>query len=115
MILNLTRGTVVAERAWEASSLLWRGRGMIGRDFDAFDALVFPGCGAIHMFFMTMPLDIVFLDASGLVVGLRNGLRPWRLAWEPRASAVIELPAGRLGFSPVERGDRLETSTERLV
>ena len=106
MILhNTTRNMLVAGSARVASTLGWRLRGMLRRNFDGFDALVFERCDSIHMFFMHMPLDVLFLDTEGRVRGLRNGLRPWRLAICPGAKTTIELPAGALAASQTCIGD----------
>jgi uncharacterized membrane protein (UPF0127 family) len=107
LLRNTTRGTVVAAHARTASTPAWRMRGMLGRNFDGFDALVFERNNSIHMFFMHMPLDILFLDAEGRVCGLRNRLRPWRLALCRKARTTIELPAGTLEASGTRTGDRL--------
>ncbi len=107
VIRNTTRGTVVAANARTAATLGWRMRGMLGRKFDGFDALVFGRCNAIHMFFMHMPLDILFLDAEARVCGVRNRLRPWRLALCGRAKRTVELPAGALEASGTQPGDQI--------
>ena len=107
LLRNTTRGTVVAARARTADTLAWRMRGMLGRKFDGFDALVFGRNNSIHMFFMHMPLDILFLDAKGRVCGLRNRLRPWRLALCRKARTTVELPAGALEASGTRTGDHV--------
>ena len=107
MIRNLTRGTVLAEKPKLALAFAWRCRGMIGRRFDGFDALVFPRCWSIHTAFMGMPLDVVFLDRAGTVLRVCEALAPWRLASALTAATVIELPAGRLRTVPVRVADRL--------
>jgi uncharacterized membrane protein (UPF0127 family) len=59
------------------------------------------------MFFMQFPIDVVFLDRDRMVVGVRHGLRPWRVAGARRAVAALELPAGRAAEVGVEKGDEL--------
>jgi uncharacterized membrane protein (UPF0127 family) len=107
-IRNLTRDTELAALPRLADTVGWQLRGMIGRRFDTFDALVFNGCRAIHTCFMGMPIDVLFVDAEGGVRGVRTALRPWRFAAEWRATRVVELPAGRLAEAPVAVGDRLD-------
>lgn len=108
MIRNLTRDTVLARQALWARTPLLRLRGMLGRRFDGFDAMIFPRNNSIHMCFMAIPLDVLFVDGQGEVRGLRHSLRPWRLAWQPDACTTIELPAGALLASGTQLGDRLE-------
>ena len=63
--------------------------------------------GSVHMFFMRFAIDVVFLSRDRTVVGLRHGLRPWRLAGARGAVASLELPAGRAAEAGVEKGDQL--------
>jgi hypothetical protein len=63
--------------------------------------------GSVHMFFMRFPIDVVFLDRDRRVVGVRHGLRPWRVAGARRAVAALELPAGAAAAAGLERGDVL--------
>ena len=52
-------------------------------------------CGSIHTFFMRFAIDVVFLDSTGQVVGVRQRVRPWRVVPALRGThAVLELPAG---------------------
>ena len=81
MIFNLDSLHYVARRpVW---ALAWRDRlrGMIGRRFEqeGIDAMIFPRCNAIHTMWMSIPIDVVFLDADAEVAGLCAGLKPWRL------------------------------------
>ena len=108
MIRNLTRDTIIARQPRIARSLAWRLRGMIARDFAAFDALLFPACNAIHTWGMRIPLDVLFLDADDRVCALRTDLRPWRVAGARRARRVVELPTGAIGRSSTQVGDAVE-------
>lgn len=61
--------------------------------------LMFDNCSSIHMFFMRIPLDIIWLrdgTAGGFeVAGVSRGVRPWRVAFAPRwAHRCIECAAG---------------------
>ncbi len=106
-VRNLTRQIVLAACPRRAETVAWRMRGMIGRNFDGFDALIFPGCGNIHTFFMRMPLDVLFLDGHGRVRALRERLVPWRLCWIFGAQTVVELPAGVLARTGTRPGDEI--------
>ena len=50
--------------------------------------------GSFHTAFMQFPIDVVFLDAEMKVLRVEANLRPWRLAAQRGAKAVVELPAG---------------------
>jgi uncharacterized protein len=55
--------------------------------------LLIPCCRNVHTFGMRFALDLVFLDRDGRPCSRRRGVPPRRLAWDRRASAVLELPA----------------------
>ena len=64
-------------------------------------------CAAVHTAFMQFPIDLVFIDGDGCAVRTASRVRPWRIAVELRARAVIELPAGHLEQCDIRPGDRL--------
>ncbi len=63
---------------------------------------------AIHMFFMRIPLDIIFADADLKVVDMVS-LDPWK-TYTPQHPArfVVELQKGLLKESDTEIGDIME-------
>jgi uncharacterized membrane protein (UPF0127 family) len=107
IIRNLTRDTILALKPKLAKGLYWRGRGMVGRKFEEFDALVFERCNAIHTFLMGMPIDVIFVDRDNKVCGLRKVLPAWRMAMERGAAMTIELPSEALTPRNCEIGDQL--------
>jgi len=49
----------------------------------------------MHTFFMSFPIDIVFLGRADVVMKIQTSLRPWRLsALVIGASRAVELSAG---------------------
>ena len=117
MIRNLTRKTVLSYRTFQAVSFSDRLRGMIGRPFEqiGIDAMVFPSCSGIHTFFMTFPIDVIFLGAENTVLETHPGCRPWRFAvWCRGAQSVIELPEGALAHTGTMPGDRLDLNAETV-
>lgn len=63
---------------------------------------------AIHMFFMRIPLDIIFTDENLKIVDIAT-CKPWTM-YTPREAArnVIELEVGTVEKSNTEIGDVLE-------
>ena len=57
--------------------------------------------------FMRFDIDAVFVDDDGRAVKIVRDMTPWRMAVDPSAHAVIELPAGSLRERQVNVGDRL--------
>lgn len=109
MIINMNKKTVVSHKPFYAVNFFTRGRGMIWREFDGFDAMVFRGCSSIHMLFMKMPLDVIYLDIDNKICKLSENLKPWCFFdGHRKARAVIELPSGSIKLSNCEVGDYLD-------
>jgi uncharacterized membrane protein (UPF0127 family) len=83
-------------RARVAEGFFARARGLIGRPPPApGEGLLIPKCNAIHTFFMSYPIDAVFLDKEGRAVKTVRNIRPWRpFVWGGfRARQVLETAA----------------------
>lgn len=55
--------------------------------------LLIPRCASVHTFGMRFDLDLVFLDHDERPLAIRLGVPPRRLAWQPGAAAVLEIPS----------------------
>jgi uncharacterized membrane protein (UPF0127 family) len=66
--------------------------------------------GSIHMLFMKMPIDVMWLDAQQGIVGWKKNLPAWSLNHSPPspASFIIELPAGSLSRMVPKRGEKVK-------
>ncbi len=74
---------------------LERGRGMLLRRTPDFQtAYLLPRCRAIHTIGMHHAIDVLFCDARGRIVSIREGLRPCRVARDGKAHHVWEMRAG---------------------
>jgi uncharacterized protein len=62
---------------------------------EAGAGLLIPRCSSVHTFGMRFGLDLVFLDGNGLPCSFRRCVPPRRIAWDRRASAVLELPCSQ--------------------
>ena len=109
IIVNETRGTTVADRAEVAASFWSRGKGLIGcKSLPEGSGLVIRPCGSIHMFFMSIPLDVLHLDRDGRVLRVLAGIKPWRLGPIVRGGkSVVELPAGTAARTATVAGDSI--------
>jgi hypothetical protein len=86
-----------------------RRRGLLGRDgLAAGAALILAPCTAVHTCFMRFPIDILFVGRSGDVLGVRERVGPWRIAFAWRGFATIECAAGAIRRSGTVPGDRLQ-------
>lgn len=52
--------------------------------------LVFPHCRSVHTWFMAVPIDIAFVDATGRVLRCCRGVSPWCVRFCAQADFVIE-------------------------
>ena len=90
-VVNRTRGIVLGEEVWTARTLLSRLVGLLGSDAigDGEGLWIVP-CRSVHTLGMRYPIDVAFLDARGVVVGILEGFPP------KTGSAVFSgVPGGR--------------------
>jgi uncharacterized membrane protein (UPF0127 family) len=82
---------------------------MMVRDLADDHGLLIEPCSSIHMFFMRIPLDVLYVDKEDRVVRAQEGIRPWRIGpvYTKRAHYVIELPEGTIERSQTHVGDQL--------
>ena len=106
-VVNRTRDVVLAERAELADGVVSRFFGLMGRrEIPPGGGLVLKPGGAIHMFFMRIPLDVVHLDKRGRVTHVLRGIKPWRMGpLFVGNGPTIELASGDAG--PTEPGDEI--------
>lgn len=113
ILINKTKNTNLGPVEF-ADSFFSRFRGlMLKKELSAGLVLKIPaGRGkrgsAIHMFFMRIPLDVIFADENKKIVDVVT-LDPWT-TYTPKAPArfVIELEVGSLKSSQTEIGDIIE-------
>ncbi len=116
-IVNKTKGTNLGN-ADVANSFFSRFKGlMMVKNLERGLILKLPSdrsrrASGIHMFFMRIPLDVVFADSDKKVVDTVT-LDPWT-TYTPVAPAryVIELEKGKLTESNTEIGDELDFTCE---
>ena len=107
-LVNQRTDQALAQHVEVAVTRSARRKGLLGRDgLGASCALILAPCAAIHTMFMRFDIDAVFVDDDGRAVKVVQGMGPWRIAVQPFAHAVVELPAGSLRDRPVDVGDRL--------
>lgn len=112
-IVNKTRSVAVADHVEIAASFWSRGKGLIGRTNlpDSFGLVIRP-CGSIHMFFMSIPLDVLHVDKHDVVVKVLHDIKPWRPGPIVRRSKwVVELPAGTAARTGTQVGDIIAVET----
>ncbi|MGH8252656.1 MAG: DUF192 domain-containing protein [Steroidobacteraceae bacterium] len=89
-------------------TFLSRARGRLGSTrAQAHQAWRLHPCRAVHTFFLSEPIDVVFCDSTGRVVGTVPTLRPWRCVESRVASSTWEFPAGTIARIGLCLADRL--------
>ena len=107
-LVNQRTDEALADRIEVAVTRSERRKGLLGRSgLDPSSALIIAPCFSIHTMFMRFGIDAVFVDNDGRAVKIVQDMMPWRMAVDPTAHAVIELPAGSLRERQVNLGDRL--------
>jgi hypothetical protein len=108
-VVNLDSNAVVATSCRTARTFGTRLRGLIGaQPLQPGQGLVLEPCNSIHMFFMSFPIDAVYLDRYNRVLRVASNLQPWQLGPTVRhARRVLELPAGQAALSKIAEGHTL--------
>lgn len=67
----------------------------------------------IHTIGMTYAIDVIFLDKTHKVVGLREAVPPYRITrLNFKAESVLELPAHTISMSQTQLGDEMVISRD---
>jgi uncharacterized protein len=107
---DVESGAIVADRVTVASRRFERAIGLLGRShLDSGEGLWITPCHGVHTWFMRFTIDVIALDADGVVVDTVSMLKPWRMRLpRPGAHSVLELRAGTLLTAPVKVGHRIQ-------
>ncbi|NJD04257.1 MAG: DUF192 domain-containing protein [Ruminiclostridium sp.] len=108
-IVNTSKNTILAENCSTANTFFTRFKGLMGVNrLPAGSGLHIAPCNSIHMFFMKIPLDIVFLDKDNTVVHLIEDIKPWKVSKiVHKAHSVLELPTGTIKASGTRMEDKI--------
>lgn len=106
---NATSGKNISSSIEKADTFISRFLGLMSRKtLGDEEGLLLDPCNSIHMFFMSFPIDAVFLDKENKAVMILENFRPWRVSpFVKNAVRTLELPAGR-SKGRISEGDRLE-------
>lgn len=107
---NVDTGELLADRVTVATRTVERAVGLLKHDTLApGEGLLITPCRGVHTWGMRFTIDLIALDAAGIVVDAVRAMAPWRIRLPRRgAVSVLELPAGSLSRSNTERGHRIE-------
>lgn len=108
-VQDATRDTVVAERCRVAEGVVQRilGLHLLPR-LESGEGLLLPGSTTIDTTFMRYPIDLVFVNRSRRVTRTVSDVLPWRMVLRTFGGHdCIELPAGTIAQSGIQRHDEL--------
>jgi len=107
-MISLDSKRIVVDELQVADSFWSRFVGLqFRRELPVGHGLLLVPCRSIHTCWMQFATDVIFLDAAGTVVDVRDSVRPWRTATSKtgRPHATLEVAAGT---SRVSIGERLQ-------
>jgi uncharacterized membrane protein (UPF0127 family) len=109
-IYNVTRQAPLADRARMADSHRSRTLGLIGSPPPGpSEALVIDPSMGIHTWFMSYPIDVVYVGKNDRVLDIDEAIPPWRFGKiRFRAIYVIEMAAGAVKERGIRVGDELK-------
>lgn len=93
-----------------ADTFLKRSKGLLGTEvLSKGEGLLITPCNSIHMFFMKYPIDVLFLNDEGKVVGMVKNIRPWRASKIYfKATMTLEMSSGLIDEWNIQCGDLLK-------
>ncbi len=96
VLMNKTRGQVLAKKVRLCSGFFNRLRGLLGtRTLDDSEACWLIPCNSIHTVGMQYPIDVYFLNRENRIISVLENVRPNRVApviW--KAHSVLEFKSG---------------------
>src|ERR1700731_3211103 len=115
-VQSLKNQALIADKCFVAERFFDRLKGLIGRsELNEGLGMLFPKCNSIVMWFMSIPLDVVFVrrertsdgENRWRVTSTKSGIRPWRPLplQDGQASDTLELPMGTIDRCDIRAGD----------
>jgi uncharacterized membrane protein (UPF0127 family) len=110
IVINRTKGKILANRAGKAQTFFRRFAELLfSRPLGDGEGLWIAPCASVHTLGMRYPVDVLFLDTRGNLIGLYPALRPNRVTRRFRnAMGALELPGGVIAGTGSSLGDLVE-------
>ncbi|MEZ4864555.1 MAG: DUF192 domain-containing protein [Caldilineaceae bacterium] len=114
-VTNITRHTKLIDKGRVARNPWTRLKGLIGvRHLAAGDGLLITRCKGVHCMFMSIPIDVLYVNKQDQVVAIDEAMPPWAVGRVRRHSHyVLELPAGTAAQSGTGVGDQLQVERRK--
>ena len=101
---------VIAKRCGLARSFKDRFFGLMGKgDLSPNEGLYFEKCNSVHMWFMRISIDIIFVNKRLEITSVHEHVRPWKVLpiTDFKASGVFELASGTAKNFGLKQGGSL--------
>ncbi|GIW21844.1 MAG: hypothetical protein KatS3mg068_0851 [Candidatus Sericytochromatia bacterium] len=109
-IINTRNNKVIGSNIILGNTLLLRLIGLIGKkELKEDEGILLTPCNSIHMMFMKIPLDIIFLDSENKIIKVIENIKPWKIS--PivlKAKSVLELPINSIKKNDLQINDKLD-------
>ena len=106
--MQICQGTTLLTTVGVADNYFLRLWGLIGRSAEDIGGLLICPCNQVHTWFMSEPIDIVYLDRSGIILRIDRDIPAWKmLRAERKGKKVLELPAGMTNELGLDCGTEL--------
>lgn len=97
---------IIFEDIYQAEGFFKKAKGLIGTK-RLKQPLLIPSCNWIHTFFMSIPIDVIYLNKEGVVKHIDHKIKPWRLPLPVlSANYVVETNAGAAEEKKIAIGDK---------
>jgi uncharacterized membrane protein (UPF0127 family) len=110
---NVNRNSELIREGQMANNRWTRLRGLIGvRHLPEGQGIVLDPCHGVHCMFMSIPIDVVYVNKQHQVVALDKAMKPWAIGKIYRESHyVVEVPVGTIERTQTEIGDQLKLTS----
>ncbi len=107
IVYNKTKSIIVSKNVNVADSFLKRLLGLIPKKkLEEEEGLLITKCSSVHTFFMSFPIDVVFINKNLKVIDVIT-IKPWKVSKFYDSDFVIEFNAGFLN-GKISCGDEIE-------
>jgi uncharacterized membrane protein (UPF0127 family) len=109
-VLNQSRQLPLIRQGRLANTFWSRLRGLLGTaPLQKEEGLILVGEKSIHTFFMSFPIDVIYVDKRFKVIRIDANMVPYRLGpFVAQSAYVLEMPVGTIAATATQAGDQLK-------
>lgn len=109
LIQNTTKGTILTQHCLVADTFFSRLKGLLGASpLSSGEGLLLVGEKSIHTFFMTFPIDVIYINGQKKVIRIDDNVVPNRIGKHLSESRyILEVPVGTIEESHTRVNDQL--------